>query len=339
MYILNLIIKVVIITTILGYSDELSVLASTLIFSNYIASSKTDVEILSKKSITSNVNKFWSDSIFKSNKSKLAIQLRVRFEDKTQASYSQIFVIKFEDKQWLIDRLLNINQFKGDEYESKNPVEIIFFYSIIPKELNSNYDLNYGNEIKNPSLVPQRINNFALANNTLPLTTDLTEWGKILDQFKNRFNIKKLNSPFTYMVFKYTDNLSYNLVKVKDKAKSTILEFKEYLGITNTTFTRVIGSTKYCIENSKLVFKEVSKKFQYMEKTSTHEKPFTKFITLDIETRSIDGVLTPYCISLYDGIKSWSFYATDFSESDEMLRVAIKSLLRNKYNHYVVYAH
>ena len=40
-----------------------------------------------------------------------------------------------------------------------------------------------------------------------------------------------------------------------------------------------------------------------------------KFITLDIETKSINNVMTPYSISFYDGKKLNSFYLTDYKDS------------------------
>ena len=199
--------------------------------------------------------------------------------------------------------------------------------------------MNYGKEVSNPSIESTKINNFTIGNNTLPLTTDLTLWGRILTHKLNKFRIKKINSKFVYEIYRYTREISYNLVKVKDSTNSTILEFKDILGKAVDTFTRIIGSSKYYIEEGKITLKEVTKKYQYIQPTNKHSKPFNKFITLDIETRTIDGVFVPYCICLYDGKKPTSFYSTDYSSYEDMLKSAIKSIMRNKYNLHVVYAH
>jgi hypothetical protein len=82
------------------------------------------------------------------------------------------------------------------------------------------------------------------------------------------------------------------------------MEFKDFLGANIYSFTRHIGSTKYIIENSEIVFKEVDKRFQFMQPTPKHSKVFDKFITLDIETRIINDEFVPYCICLYDGEKA-----------------------------------
>ena len=89
-----------------------------------------------------------------------------------------------------------------------------------------------------------KINNFTLGNNTLPLTTDLTLWGRILNHNLNKLIIKKINSKFIYEIYRYTREISYNLIKIKDSTNSTILEFKDILGKAVDTFTRIIGSSK-----------------------------------------------------------------------------------------------
>ncbi len=64
-----------------------------------------------------------------------------------------------------------------------------------------------------------------------------------------------------------------------------------------------------------------------------------KFITLDIETQTINNIMTLYCICFYDGKSSKSFYLSDYKDNQEMLLYAITSLLKRKYNGYKVYVH
>ena len=60
---------------------------------------------------------------------------------------------------------------------------------------------------------------------------------------------------------------------------------------------------------------------------------------MDLETYNDGGVLTPYCISLYDGISFKFFYLSDYGNVDELIRGAIKYLMQRKYNGYRVYLH
>lgn len=49
--------------------------------------------------------------------------------------------------------------------------------------------------------------------------------------------------------------------------------------------------------------------------------------------------LVPYCVSIFDGKKAYSFYITDYNSSDEMLKASIQFILKIKYNQHRVYLH
>lgn len=62
---------------------------------------------------------------------------------------------------------------------------------------------------------------------------------------------------------------------------------------------------------------------------------------MDIETITSKGIMSPVCISIYDGIKDSSFYLSDFENysADKMLIAAIESIIKPCYKDYVVYLH
>ena len=64
---------------------------------------------------------------------------------------------------------------------------------------------------------------------------------------------------------------------------------------------------------------------------------------MDLETRNINGTLEPICISTFfvDGNedKSENYYLNRFTSPENMLKTAIESLLRPKFNDYKVYLH
>ena len=51
------------------------------------------------------------------------------------------------------------------------------------------------------------------------------------------------------------------------------------------------------------------------------------FIKMDLETKSIEGTLVPYCVSLLCILIGWKkstfFYITDFNSSDEIMNASI----------------
>jgi DNA polymerase type B, organellar and viral len=62
-------------------------------------------------------------------------------------------------------------------------------------------------------------------------------------------------------------------------------------------------------------------------------------MTMDIETRLINNVITPYSICFFDGFKNISFYDTDYIDSKDMLFNAISFIMKRKYHGYKIYVH
>lgn len=59
---------------------------------------------------------------------------------------------------------------------------------------------------------------------------------------------------------------------------------------------------------------------------------------MELETRTIDGIMILYCISIYedDKIKIWDIL---LNNNEDMLIQAIKSIMITKYNDYKIYLH
>ena len=64
-----------------------------------------------------------------------------------------------------------------------------------------------------------------------------------------------------------------------------------------------------------------------------------KFIIMDLDTRNINNINTPYCISIYDGKKCNSFYLTNYPNEKIMLITAINCVMKRKFNQYKVFFH
>jgi hypothetical protein len=80
-------------------------------------------------------------------------------------------------------------------------------------------------------------------------------------------------------------------------------------------------------------------KSKFISKSNKSKTIINNFLTLDIETFIKDNVLTPYCVSIYDGVKTNNFYLTDFKNVDNMIESALRSIMIRKYNRYNVYMH
>lgn len=205
----------------------------------------------------------------------------------------------------------------------------------------------------------------------LPLTADLTKWGEIkiikgiypypftLKETKilitninnnddiNENNLNKSSENYNYIVslrgFKFKgQKITLHRVSVTDKTFKYIhLNFKDIIYDINNleSFVRVIDNNQYVYVNGEKVLSQKRKKAQYFSNLPSCKSLTENFITMDLETKSIEGILVPYCVSIFDGKNSYSFYITDYNSSDEMLKDSIQFILRRKYNKHRVYLH
>jgi hypothetical protein len=60
---------------------------------------------------------------------------------------------------------------------------------------------------------------------------------------------------------------------------------------------------------------------------------------MDLETRKINNIIKPYCVSIYDGSEKASFFLSDYTNSEEMLKYAVTYLMKRKYDKHRVYLH
>jgi hypothetical protein len=131
-------------------------------------------------------------------------------------------------------------------------------------------------------------------------------------------------------------------VSVTDKNfKIVILSFIDivYNSQNPNSFVRLIKDTQYVYEKGVKVLTQKRKKSKYFTNLKICKTFKYKFITMDLETKDIDGILIPYCVSIFDGEKAYSFYITDYDSSDEMLKSSLQFILKRKYHEYKVYLH
>jgi len=105
------------------------------------------------------------------------------------------------------------------------------------------------------------------------------------------------------------------------------------------SFVRIIRNTQYVYENSERVLSLKRKKVKYFTQVPICKSLTKSFITMDLETKDINGTLVPYCVSIFDGKEANSFYITDYKSSDDMLEASIRSVLKRKYTKHRIYLH
>lgn len=183
-----------------------------------------------------------------------------------------------------------------------------------------------------------KFNNIKSLNNIVPLTTDISKWGTIIKNENNIITLENPKLPGVIIKIKvYKNKQAYELT-----INGTTTFFFEdiFIGNNNDSFNRMVGNDiTLHVQGGKVMFNSYNQKVNFIEPIIQPKGKITKFITLDLETRNISGVLKPYCISLYDGNKIWSFYLSDYNNIDKMIKEALISLMKKQYNGWNVYIH
>ena len=131
------------------------------------------------------------------------------------------------------------------------------------------------------------------------------------DQGQKIIQIKKHNTELIYHITMINDT-DYSVKIMLNNL--ILLEFKD-LEITDTTFVREFKKSnhKYYYSSNELIYKKIHRPTKFLRTIKLSKVIDNKIMTLDIETRKVNNVLTPYALSYYDGLKLYSFYLSDYN--------------------------
>lgn len=275
-------------------------------------------------------NKLDSDTIFKLQ---LKLNLIFSHDQIDEAESSQIRSIgsvrlfKKENFNEVLSYFISSLNLVQDNYSTFYVNNIILTYNICYEDsiLNNlkifkeNFNELIEDHSKNMIINKKELK---ISDKNLPLSTDLTKWGEIKiikGQFPYPFNLKetkilitnenKTSENFSYIVsirgLKFNGKkIIIHRVSLTDKNLKYInLNFMDiiYDLTTPNSFVRMIDNTQYVYDNGKKVLSQKRKKAQYFTNTSKCKSLSENFITMDLETKSVEGVLEPYCVSIFDG--------------------------------------
>src|SRR6267142_144255 len=174
-------------------------------------------------------------------------------------------------------------------------------------------------------------------NNNLVISFNPLDFGKVL-------TINKLVNETLY-ILQTKDNLITKILSSENqnsieifKDADLIIKFIDFK-LSENKFVRIIENKKYYFENNKQILFSKENNSKFIRVLPKSNKLANNFITLDIETYIKNNVLIPYCISIYDGKIAYSYFISDFKDSQDLILTALKSILTRKYNGYNVYMH
>lgn len=270
------------------------------------------------------------------------IQFKIQLADKRYRSISKVQSCDIKNYETLLDNFELSWDIKDDTYNQLPVDYIIFVYRLPAAEEKWNLikiNKPIDNQIVNKEHMP--INKTKISSYSLPNTMDLKLWGTLVYTHEgNRARIDRPRSKAVYEVIISEDKKVHNInITI---GENTVFQFKDtldYLGSNKSTFKRELNGKVFYYKDGEVILKKIDNKCKFLTKVKGSSHISNKFLTLDIETRTIDTKMIPYCISVFDGEIGISFYLSDFTDAEAMMKEAIYYLMRKKYNQYKVYVH
>ena len=283
---------------------------------------------------------FWNEVVIKIESDEfILIQLKCVLENRTYRSISYVQTLSKFDKEYAFEIFKEFWDIASEEYHKSVVEEILYTYKIVSgKSVVKRPKFNLHVNVKHRNRTKFSFHGRYLNNNM-----DIFSWGnvKYVNEDFTKIIISKTNSKAEYHI-RLFDNYSLIDYKVNNK---TIFKFKDQLidsKLENClyNFTRTINNQEYLFKEGNLVLKSVNRitKFIQPKKTRVYFRN-TNFITMDLETRTLNGVMQPVCVSIYDGKVTKSFYLLDYNNEYLMLSASIEYLMQRKYNNHRVYLH
>jgi len=290
--------------------------------------------IISNSLIKMAINDFWSNIVNKMKDDKHIIVLfRIVYPNDIYNTLGQLKRLNKNDKNYYISYINDILSIKNNEYKSLPINKIIV-----------NYGVRDGLASKKETIKPKNIIFHRYKNYKLPITINPLEYGNLIyyDKFFKLYIIQ-IRPMIIAKIFCYKNRNKVDIIK-SDKV---ILSYEDKV-INSNSFERIIGSNNYIYINEngqyKLDLFSVKKPVRFIETKKLDEKLNDKIITLDIETYDKNGEqgITQkhvYNLSWYDGIKSMSYYITEYNNQQELISKAISDLTKPKYHSHMIYIH
>ena len=233
-----------------------------------------------------------------------------------------------------------------NRYKAVQPIAIIFNFTSTNK-LKFEYSKSLLSGIDKASRELNNLNFKSEKPANLPLNTDYLTWGTVERQSSNNLIIKQtlLELPLNmhrFIHIYFSDKLN-RVIEVYTSSNILLSKITDkLLNAFGNEFIRQIGDKFYHIKNRTIhfIFENV-----YLEnKNITKARPATKFvmnmITLDIETfKNEDGTMSVYCVSIFDGKNSYSYFLSDFKSINDLMSALLKKIFCREYAQKTIYIH
>jgi hypothetical protein len=309
--------------------------------------------IITDDSIKNSLSHFQKDKLSKLSKDQnILTMFKVKYDTGTYRSISRLQKIKLREYKELTNIFIEYWSNKKEEYHLSPVLDIVYSYKILPLEEASPLSTSISTststststdtqspEVQNRHLIYRNTQNFKFHGYNLPATMDFTQWGKIIHESDSLsfYIIDKKDSQALYLISVYDNYITVEL-KLKNK---TLLSFTDtMLDKENlSTFKRTLKNQEYYFKDGELQLRKLKLETKFLLPILQSAFITKKFITMDLETRTINGKMSPYCVYSYDGKEYRSYYLLGYKDKESMLKASIEDLMQPKYDNYKIYFH
>jgi len=200
--------------------------------------------------------------------------------------------------------------------------------------------ISYGfkeGKIRDKNSIKSNINFQSYKNQKLVVSYNPFDYGILINKITLKDSVVFILQENNGLTISFRSFEKYNQVELF-KDGTNLIKFTDFK-LTENRFMRIIDNKKFYFENNQQILSTKEIKSRFISKLEKSNKLINNFITLDIETYIKDSILIPFCISIYDGKRTYSFFLSDFKDSKDLILSSLKSILTRKYNGYNVYIH
>jgi len=271
------------------------------------------INIVNNNSISDAVKSLFSTTFnYLDDNTLIYIQFKVKEDPSRYRSISYVQSITKKDMNEMIDFFITLWNTKSDDYPWDY---IILTYKITSNEQSPENKTEFIEPIK------ERISKIKLPGlgYRIPLTTDFRSWGTYIKKLDEYHIINNIEQNLTYMVKVLEDRQE---VKLMHKNKRQMFTFTDIFIDNNKdprTFIRTLKDRKWHIVKGFIELHTQNYTFSFMKPLKKDLILKTNIITMDLETRTMDGKMESFCLSIYENEKIIkTFYLSDYKDEKDM---------------------
>jgi hypothetical protein len=267
----------------------------------------------------------------------LLILFKIKTANKQYRNISYLQTIKLSEFDVLEKLFQEYWDLKDEEYYLAPITDVIFPFKFIASEKQNPKNKIPTKIIKVEDTKPKEYKGLKFSGFILPSTMDITNWGRIHKLDDNNFIVYKKSSNLEYHITLSDKSQSVNLM-LNDKI---LLTFSDEMNDSQdlSTFTRTIKNQTIIYQFGEVILKKIKKNVSFLKPMKQNHYNSKKFIVMDLETRTLNGKMSCYCVSICGDNELKSFYLSDYLNETDLLQNSIKFLMKRKFHNYVVYLH